>query len=354
MKLFYYLLSALLLLGACKKKPTEPVTTTQTLNLSNGILVLNEGLFQQNNSNLSWIDLSSGAVNNSFFEQKTTRALGDTGNDLKRYGSKIYVVVNVSSTIEVFDAKTGEFIQQIDMKIAGGQAKQPRYIAFNGGKAYVTCYDGFVDVIDTVSLNIQQRIPVGQNPEGLAVSNNKLYVANSGGLNYPNVDSTLSVISLLTHTELQKIVVGKNPGKVIADASGEIYVVTRGNYSTIPQRMHRINSTTETVAQTFPLEVASIVAFGSKFLLSTSNFSGSNTVVQVFNPATELIENANFIDVSSIETLYGLHFSSVTNKIYVLDAKGFSVSGRVKEYSLTGSYIREWSVGLNPSGVLVF
>lgn len=355
LKNFFFVLILSTIVVSCKKKPVQPTEeTTSPTTLSNGILVLNEGLFQQNNASLSWIDLSTNSVNSSFFEQKTTRSLGDTGNDIKRYGNKIYVIVNVSSTIEVLNATTGAFIQQIDMKTASGDSKQPRYIAFNGSKAYVSCYDGFVDVIDTATLAIQQRIPVGSNPEGLCVANNKLYVANSGGLNYPNVDSTLSVISLSTYNELTKIVVGKNPGRVVADQNGEVYAITRGNYSTIPQRMHRINTTTDNLEETFPMEVGSIVTFGNKFLLTTSDFSGSNTSIQLFNPQSELVENSNFIDVSSIETLYGINYSSTTGKIYVMDARGFSISGKLKEYSLAGNFIREWTVGLNPTGVLIF
>lgn len=351
--IFVLILSAIAV--SCKKKPVQPTEeTTSQSSLSNGILVLNEGLFQQNNSSLSWIDLSTNEVDLQFFEHKTTRNLGDTGNDIQRYGNKIYILVNVSSTIEVLNATTGAFIEHIDMKTSAGDDKQPRYIAFNGSNAYVSCYDGFVDVIDTASLTVQQRIQVGSNPEGLCVANNKLYVANSGGLNYPNVDSTLSVISLSSHTELTKIVVGKNPGRVVADQNGEVYAITRGNYSSIPQRMHRINTSTDMVEQTFTMDVGSIVPFGNKFILTTSDFSGSSTTVQLFNPQTELVENSNFIDVSSIETLYGIQYSSTTNKLYVLDARGFSISGKLKEYSTSGNFIREWTVGLNPTGVLVF
>jgi hypothetical protein len=118
--------------------------------------------------------------------------------------------------------------------------------------------------------------------------------------------------------------------------------------------MHRINTTTDQVEQTFPMDVGSIVAFGNKFILTTSDFSGSNTSIQLFNPQSELVENSNFIDVSSIETLYGIQYSSTTGKIYVMDARGFSISGKVKEYSTTGNFIREWAVGLNPTALLIF
>src|SRR5210317_173144 len=134
----------LFVLVSCKKDeiPVESPSVLET-----GVLLVNEGLFQQNNSSLSWVNLSSQGVNNSIFTDKTTRALGDTGNDLKQYGGKIYVVVNVSSTIEVLSARTLEPVKQISM-ISNGVSKEPRNISFANGKAYVTCYDGFVDIID--------------------------------------------------------------------------------------------------------------------------------------------------------------------------------------------------------------
>ena len=157
-------------LFSCKKDETKCPATAP--NLANGTLVLCEGLYQQNNSSISWIDFSSGVIDNSYFVTRTNRQIGDTGNDIKRYGGKIYVVVNVSSVIEVLSASDFTSIKQIQME-SGGVAKQPRSIAFYGGNAYVTCYDGFVDVIDTTSLTVTTRIPVGNNPEGLAVANGK-------------------------------------------------------------------------------------------------------------------------------------------------------------------------------------
>jgi hypothetical protein len=54
---FVLILSAIVV--SCKKKPVQPTEeTTSPTTLSNGILVLNEGLFQQNNASLSWIDFS--------------------------------------------------------------------------------------------------------------------------------------------------------------------------------------------------------------------------------------------------------------------------------------------------------
>lgn len=339
-----------LLLFACDKGDNQP-TVTETLD--NGILVLCEGLFQQNNSSLSWIDLSNEAVNTDFFTSQNGRFLGDTGNDMKVYGSKIYIIVNNSNTVEVINKKDGKSIKQISMT-NGAAAKQPRSITFYNGKAFVTCYDGFVDVIDTTSLTISQRIPVGSNPEGLAISNGKLFVSNSGGLNYPAVDSTVSIIDLASYTELDRIVVGKNPGAVQVDSEGDVYVIARGNYGTIPSRMVRINSQTNVVEQTFTFDASGMALMQDYFLISFYNYSTQTSEIRLFNTLSETLENNNFISTSGLTTLYGIQYNPVSDKIYCLDAMNYTNSGYVRQYTSAGVFEKSYHVGLNPSKLVFY
>ncbi len=341
----------MLILSSCKKDKPEQDLVSATL--SNGMLVLCEGLFQQNNSSVSWVNFTNSAVANSLFENRVGRQLGDTGNDMKRYGNKIYIVVNASSTIEVLDAITFKTIQQIDM-VNGGVAKQPRSIVFNGSFAYVTCYDGFVDVIDTSALTVTQRIPVGANPEGMAIANNKLYVANSGGLNFPNVDSTLSVIDLSSNIELSKIVIGQNPSSVIADAQGEIYVINRGDYGAIPSSISRIDSQNDVVLSTLAINATHIVPMNSNFLIANYDYNSSVSNVLLFDPLSETVINSNFIATTGISTLYGIQYDSFRNQIYLMDAMSFTNTGYVKSYTSTGSLVENYHVGLNPNKIIFY
>lgn len=340
------------MIASCKKNQPEPETPAPAV-LEHGILVLNEGLFNQNNSSLSWINTASGSVNNSFFEQKTGRGLGDTGNDMQRYGGKIYIVVNVSSTVEILDAQTGASLQQIPM-LHNGVPKQPRALAFHGSKAYVTCYDGYVDVIDTTSLSVVQRIAVGPNPEGLAVSNGKLYVANSGGLDFPDVDSTVSVIDLGTHTELLKITVGQNPGAVCVDSEGDVYVVSRGDYNNVPSRMHRIDPVTDTKVQSFTFDAGSMIRMNDHLLVSYYDFSSGNSQVGLFDALSEQLINASFLPTADIETLYGITYSPATGMIYCADANAFTNTGYIHLFNSSGVFQQTYDVGLNPSNILVY
>lgn len=343
-------LSCLLLVGCKKDKNTEE-DSTPVSTFSNGLLILNEGLFQLNNSSLSWVQFGTDAVNNSVFEQKVNRQLGDTGNDIQRYGNKIYVVVNVSSTIEVLDALSGNSIAQISM-VNGGTPKQPRSIAFLGGNAYVTCFDGYVDVIDTATFQVQQRIQVGANPENIVLANNKFFVSNSGGLNYPNVDSTVSVIDPIANIELQKISVGNNPGPLEVDHLGNVYVIARGNYSSIPSRMVKINTVTNSVEIQYPFDASGITKMNQHLLIHSITNSVSS--IQLFNPTTEVIENSNYMNVSGITTLYGIQYDPHRNQIYCFDAINYTNSGYVRIYSGSGSYIKSINVGLNPSKAIIY
>jgi DNA-binding beta-propeller fold protein YncE len=349
MRLISFIIIVLLFFSCKKEKPDPEVVST----LDNGMLVLCEGLFQQNNASLSWLNFSTDEVDIDFFNSKNGRLLGDTGNDMQIYGGKIYIVVNNSNTIEILSKSTGTSIKQISM-MNGSVGKQPRSIAFSGSKAVITCYEGFVDVLDTTSLTITQRIQVGSNPEDVAVSNGKLFVSNSGGLNSPNLDSTVSIINLTTFQEITRITVGKNPGFIEVDSQGDVYVIARGNYGTIPSRMVKINPVSNEVEQTFPFDASGMERMNDYFLVSFYNYSNQTSEIRLFNTLTETIENNSFINTSSITTLYGVKYNPKSDKIYCLDAMSFTNTGYVKQFSSTGILEKSFHVGLNPSKIIFY
>lgn len=333
-------------LASCKKP--DPIEPEPVEKIENSMLVLCEGLFQHNNSSVTLVNFSTSSSQTQFFETQTGRSLGDTGNDMKRYGGKVYVVVNVSSTLEILNANNFKPVKQLQM-FENGQPKQPRSIAFSGGFAYVSCYDGFVDVIDTATLTVTQRIAVGSNPEGLAVSNNKLYVANSGGLNYPNVDSTVSIIDLGTNVELQKVTVGNNPGSVLVNDAGDVFVIARGNYGTIPSRLRRIDPITDQVVDNYSFDISGMAHYNSENML-VYNASG----ISRFNFMSNSVAESNFVDISSVQTLYSVAYNPSDNGIYVMDAMNYVNLGYVYKFNTSGTLLGTYNVGLNPSKIVFY
>ena len=81
------------------------------------LYILSEGLFNLNNSSLALYSFKNNQLNTDYFRSINRRGLGDTANDMGIYGSKLYIVVNVSSQIEVVDLQSGKSVKQIPKEI---------------------------------------------------------------------------------------------------------------------------------------------------------------------------------------------------------------------------------------------
>lgn len=319
--------------------------------------VLNEGLFNLNNSTLSRYSFKSGELTSDYFRQVNRRGLGDTANDMAAYGSKLYIVVNASSQIEVLDLHTGASLKQIPMLAPNGSSRQPRYIAFYDEKAYVCSFDGTVARIDTASLDIDSYTRAGRNPDGICVQNRKLYVSNSGGLDWEGigVDNTVSVIDLATFTEIRKITVGANPGRIEAAQNGNIYVATRGvNIEEGDYHLVEIDSRTDQVKRTYNEKVLNFALNGNLAYLYNFDYRTQQSAIKVLNLQTGRIERDNFItDGTKIATPYAIQVNPYNGNIYITDAYNYQVKGDVLCFNPQGQLqLRVSNVGINPNTIV--
>ena len=221
------------LAAACddmEDKPALPDSGQETVQDygTSEMYVLSEGLFNLNNSTLARYSFETNICMTDYFRTMNHRGLGDTANDMDIYGGKLYIVVNVSSTVEVVDLHTGMSVGQVSLLAEDGSSRQPRAIAFEEGKAYVCSYDGTVARIDTASLQVEALAQVGRNPEDLCVQDGKLYVSNSGGLDWEGigVDRTVSVVDLDAFREVKTIEVVPHTGNILAGQTNTVWVAT--------------------------------------------------------------------------------------------------------------------------------
>lgn len=347
-KLIVLLIISSVIYGCTPENPKPdpiPVSNTDAI----GAYVLCEGIFNMNNSTLVYYDFKSGIVSDDLFLEINNRGLGDTGNDLKQYGSKLYCVVNISSQIEVMDVNSVRSIKQISLA-----NRQPRYIAFFEDKAYVSCYDGSVIKLDTTTLEIEGIATAGSNPEGLCVANGKLYVANSGGLNYPNYGNTVSVFDLTTFTKIKDITVGVNPYSIKSDFQGDVYLVSRGNYGNIPYSFQRIDSQIDEVVQNFDMEVLNFTISGNYAYLYNYDYSSQTSWIKVMDITTETTVKENLIsDGTDIDIPYGIAVNPVNGDIYIADANDFVSNGDVFCFDKNGNKKFSFEVGLNPNSLVI-
>ena len=248
----------LLLVAACLtacRVPDDIVPSTQTSVGGGdagdiaGFFLLNEGNMGSNKCTLDYYDYQSGIYIKNIFAERNpgvVQELGDVGNDLAIYGSKLWAVVNCSNLVEVMDASTARHIGQISIPNC-------RYIVFKDGYAYVSSYAGPVETdpnyrlgyvarIDTTTLQVKDTCVVGYQPEEMVIVGDKLYVANSGGYRVPDYDHTVSVIDLNSFKELTKIDVAPNLHRMELDAYGNLWVSSRGDYYDVQPMVFVINT----------------------------------------------------------------------------------------------------------------
>lgn len=319
--------------------------------------ILSEGLFNQNNSSLARYSFNRQRCTNNYFSANNQRGLGDTANDIAIYGNKIYVVVNVSSTVEVIDFPTGKSIRQISMLRDNGSSRQPRAIAFDKDKAYICSYDGTVARIDTTSLEIEEIVTVGRNAEDICVQNGKLYVSNSGGLDYsgPGVDTTVSVIDITTFKETKKIEVGPNPGKILPGLEEAVYVVTRGtDIEAGDYHLVKIDSRTDAVATTYDEKVLSFAIDGPIAYLYTYDYQTKDSAIKVFDLNAGTVIRDNFItDGTAIQTPFSIQLNPFSGNVYITEAYNYTVKGDVLCFNQQGQLqYRLNDIGLNPNTVV--
>lgn len=333
---------SVLLLG-CDK---ENENTCPPANIESGVLVLNEGLFQQNNSTLSFYSETDNSITQSFYQAINGMALGDTGNDMIRYGAKIYVCVNVSGIIEVLNSSTFESIGKIQMK-ENGNSTQPRNLVAQNGFIYASNFNGEVWQIDTTDFAIANKIQVGRNPEGLDVKENKLYVANSGGLDAPNYDSTVSVIDLNSNLVTETINIGINPSQVCA-VGDFIYVISRGNYSNINPALYKINGATNQVVSVQYINPISIATFQNYLYIAYRETANGTTKIGVINPHDNQYISPDLISNLGVTTFYGFDID-MSGNLYIQDANSYVNTGKIRVFGNDGTFLKEFATGLNPT-----
>lgn len=356
-----YVLVLLFLLAGCREDeilyPSRhyQVSVPEWTDVS-GFYLLNEGNMGSNSATLDYYDCTTGTYRRNIYAEMNptvVKELGDVGNDIAIYGSKLYAVINCSHKVEVMTADSAKRITHIDIPNC-------RYVVFDKGYAYVSSYvapvqlspmapKGAVFKVDTTTFKVLATVEVGYQPEEMAICYGKLYVANSGGYRFPDYDNTVSVIDLETFTEIRKIEAAINLHRLEVDKRGYVYVSSRGDYYDIPSCLCVIDAWTDKVVDKLDLPVSDFCISGdSAYLYSTewSYQTGRNEVTYgILDLKERKLVSRNFIadgTEKKIKIPYGIAINPVTKDIYVTDAKSYVIPGTLYCFSADG-YLK-WKV----------
>ena len=339
------------------------------------LFVLNEGNFQKNNSTLDFFRFSDGNyVSDAFgsMNPAVVQGLGDTGNDLVLHDGKLWVVMNGSGYVHVLDAKDETLLKSIAVP-------DPRYIAFDKSHAYVSSYagaiyggeetNGKVYRIDLKTYQVDGEVTVGCQPEGVAVSNDKLYVANSGGYNYMH-ENTVSMITLSDFKLNQNITVASNLHFLTADSQGTVWVSSYGESTwtqdasgnwiqsmSEPMGLYKITGSGTTMVKDVHVSCMTLCDDGFIYAIGNADeLDGgyNNTLYKVsVNGGAVSSTSISKTDAAQVGNPYGICVNPKTGDIYIADA---DYTGPGKVWCFTKDLKLKWSAvaGMLPAHMALY
>ncbi len=324
-----------------------------------GMYVLCEGNMGSNKCTLDYLDLSGQwtgkdqrihYLRNIYGQQNpaTVFELGDVGNDIQIYGSRLWIVVNCSNKVEVCHAADARRIGQVNIPNA-------RYVTFHDGFAYVSSYVGGVQQgndaplgcvykVDTLSLQKVDSVLVGYQPEEMKVVQNRLYVANSGGYRAPLFDHTMSVIDLSSAkmSVSKTIDIAPNLHHVVADKQGHLWITSRGDYGKTPAQLHYLETSGQTELHTFDIPVTSFSLAGDTLFCLCSTDQGHPLLTLINTRNGESLPLPSQWQEPKLVHPYGLIANPETRDFYLMDAKNYVSSGELLHFLADGSF--DWRV----------
>ena len=375
--LVFSMLLAMLFVGCTKDETTSGklAGVNVAVGENNGdfgkLFVLNEENFKRNNSSLDFLCFCNGKYFTSAFKQvnpTVVQGLGDTGNDMAIYNGKLWIAMNVTGAVQVVSAEDVSYVTTIAVP-------SPRNIAFDGIYAYVTSYAGAVygspeEVkgkvykISTKDYKVVSEVEVGCQPEGLAVSGGKLYVAESGGFNAVK-SKTISIIDLRTFSREGEVELEKpNLKYLLADKNGRLWVSSLGIYGSdfsikAPTSLCKVDPLTGKAEYINDVHVSNMV-LSDDFIYCTGDAEemtgGNKNCLYKINISTGKVEKTEFkgTGLERIKTPYGMLVNPDNGDIYIGDAGKFTDAGEL--YCFDKELKVKWSTvaGICPIKMLLY
>ena len=335
------------LLPSCDNDPLDIVGPD--ISASNGVFIINEGNFNQDNATLSYYDYSSEKLFNQVFFAANEVPLGDVAQSMTIYNNKAYIVLNNSGKIYIIDPAEMMYID----KISGLTA--PRYIQFvDERKAYITdMYSKSIYVYDAVQQEITREINVNNNSSFNQHSTEQMVVMGDFVfVNCWSYDNKVLVIDITTDLLVDSIEVGKQPNSIQMDQNNKIWVLSDGGFtgSAFGQELASLSR-----IDPYSREVEAEFQFRDMNSSPTNLYlNGSLDTLYYIDGGVyqmSVLENSlpeNPIIKANDHTYYSMAVDPERNIIYLGDAVDYQQNGWVYRFTPSGEAIDSFRVGIIP------
>lgn len=350
------------------------------------ILFLNEGMWQADNGRLSYFE-DGNIVSNQYFRDANGRKLGDTPNDIEQIDdNRLAIALNWSNIIQFIDTK-GKAIAATE------DVPNNRCMVSDGQYLYVTSYahdiavngsprsfvHGFVAKIDLTNYRVADAVEVGYEPEGIALYNGHLFVANSGGYAFQedhDYERTVSVIDPVKMKVTRTVDAGainlygnmSQAGQYLCiNSSGDYYEVDactvifdcRAALDGKPDAQCRVVLSRPSIYNTVMLD-GKFMAVGASYSYVTGE---SNFYTHTIDPAEVMrtggrsgvstrLPGSVGTGVAGMQNPYSIYVNPYTGYIYGTDAADSTSAGRFYQWTPEGRLVGVHNTYINPGHII--
>ena len=357
---------------------------TVSIQAQERIILLNEGLWQADNGRITYFE-EGKVVSNQWFRDVNGSKLGDTPNDIIQVNENLIAIAINWSNVVQFITPEGKAVAATE------DIPNNRKLCSDGRYVYVTSYGhecetvngmqyfekGYVAKIDISNFKCIAACEVGYEPEGIALYDGRLFVANTGGYAFEEdheYETTVSILNAETMQVENTIDVGQiNLYGKLSQSGRYLCINSPGDYYKIPAAciIFDCEKALQGDEDCFvKLEYAStyscttldgkFMAIGSRFSYITNEYTfnyvtidpeevmismGGSGVDEEF-PGTVLD------DIKNMMMPYGIYVNPYTGYIYGTDAGSFEGAGYLYQWSPEGVLLGKYKVYINPAHFL--
>lgn len=316
--------------------------------------ILNAGSSNQNNGSLTFYDPAGNVdmIGDIYYTQNSKK-LGELAQDIIEYDDNLYITVYGSNYIVKLN---GAGVEQCRYTFTEEQG-QPRYMAAEDGKVYVTLYSGNVARLDAGTLNFEKMVKVGNNPEYIIEEDGKLYCTNSGW----GSDNRLSIIDLRTFDQAEQVEIFQNPDRII-ECNDRIFIQGYGSndYLNYPYPVVEFNPATKTYKEIG--RGTNIAARGNTLYVidSNTNWVTYETVNSYYSydAASGKVNETSFLKNMPAElasaSIYMFSIDSDTGDMYIGVTYYSAGNGDIYRFKSDGTFVEKFASGGQSPYKMVF
>ena len=235
--------------------------------------------------------------------------------------------------------------------------RAPRDLVAEDGYVYISNYGGYVTRFNARTMTLLDSLQVGPNPEEMALANGYLYVTISDGMNYSNGyvnGKKVAKVNLASWKVEKYIDVEVNPTLITADAEGNVFVISMGNYADILSTVQKIDANDKVTV----LGNATMMAVSGTTLYTIYSYTNWSTYETVntyynYNTQTGAVVKSGAFDV--VKYPNGISIDPVTKHLFVTaDPAGdyganYKGAGTVSELDTNGNLLNTYATGVHPA-----